>query len=49
MPKPKQSTAKPGDKCPYCNESTLGVSPSGKHLMCPKCGRMVILAGPGQE
>ncbi len=34
---------KQGDKCPWCGEGTLTVSPSAKHLMCPKCGRMVIL------
>jgi ribosomal protein L37E len=34
---------KEGDKCPRCGEGILTLSPSGLHLMCRKCGRMVIL------
>jgi ribosomal protein S27E len=34
---------KQGDLCPMCGEGTLTVSPSGQHLMCPKCGRVVML------
>jgi predicted RNA-binding Zn-ribbon protein involved in translation (DUF1610 family) len=37
---------KQGDKCPACGEGTLTVSPSGQHLVCPKCGRVVVLCSP---
>ncbi len=36
---------KEGDKCPWCKEGVLTVSSSGLNLVCPKCGRIVILHG----
>jgi rubrerythrin len=39
-------TPKQGDECPACGEATLTVSPSGQHLICPKCGRVVVLGPP---
>jgi ribosomal protein S27AE len=34
---------KDGDKCPLCGEGVLAVSSSGRNLVCPKCGRVMIL------
>lgn len=32
-----------GAPCPFCGEGPLDPSPSGKHLVCRKCGRVVVI------
>ena len=34
--------------CPFCNEGRLTQSPSGKNLVCQKCGRIVVKAKDAQ-
>ena len=34
------------EACPYCNEMRLTQSSSGKHLVCKKCGRIVVRGWP---
>jgi len=31
---------------PFCAHPELRPSPTGKHLMCPKCGRIILLRRP---
>jgi hypothetical protein len=38
----KKNAPKTGDKCPFCKEGTPVISPSGKYLLCPKCGRVIV-------
>jgi ribosomal protein S27E len=41
---------KAGDKCPYCKEGTPVISPSGRYLICRKCGRVIVASSPkGQQ
>jgi excisionase family DNA binding protein len=32
--------------CPFCGHTDLAPSPSGKHLVCLKCGRIVLQPKP---
>jgi Fe2+ or Zn2+ uptake regulation protein len=32
--------------CPFCEGGALTPSPSGKHLVCRKCGRVVLSKSP---
>jgi ribosomal protein S27E len=32
--------------CPFCGEASLVLSPSGKHLVCIHCGRIVLRPKP---
>ena len=34
-------------KCNHCPDQDLTVSPSGGHLICPKCGRIATVDRPG--
>ncbi len=34
--------ARDATHCHFCEGSTLTRSPSGKHLICSKCGRVVV-------
>jgi len=51
--KPKEQASKPQLQasqtfCPFCNEGRLAQSPSGKNLVCQKCGRIVVKAKDAQ-
>jgi len=35
--------------CPFCGHTDWALSPSGKHLVCRKCGRIVITLKPGKK
>jgi ribosomal protein S27E len=37
---------KAGDKCIFCKEGVLVISPSGQHLICPKCGLVIVAPKP---
>ncbi len=45
----KLDTAKAEDRCPHCGHSPPAPSPSGKHLVCPECGRAVVVKRQGPE
>ena len=45
----KEGKPRPGDRCPYCADGVLTVSPSGDHLMCEECGRIVVYGEPKPE
>jgi hypothetical protein len=38
---PTAETLKRGSSCPYCEKGKLETSPSGVHLVCLKCARIV--------
>jgi ethanolamine utilization protein EutQ (cupin superfamily) len=38
-----RNAPKAGDEWPLCTEGVLGVSPSGKHLTCLKCGQVIVV------
>ena len=42
MSKKNEAAEKP-QACPFCGHTDLAPSPSGKHLVCLKCGRVVVL------
>lgn len=42
MSKKNRPKEKP-DTCPFCGHTDLAPSPSGRHLVCRKCGRIVLL------
>jgi hypothetical protein len=42
----RNNAPKAGDKCPFCKEGVLGVSPSGQYLICPRCGRVIVPGKP---
>jgi transposase-like protein len=42
MTKKNQPVEKP-EACPFCGHTDLAPSPSGKHYLCRKCGRIVLL------
>lgn len=48
--KPEKQTPAPAirdpDSCPFCNKRRLAPSSSGKHLVCQKCGRIVVSGWP---
>jgi hypothetical protein len=39
-------TMKPGDRCPFCGEMTLVLSPSGQNLLCGRCKRITVRPQP---
>jgi len=45
MSKKNEAAEKP-EACPFCGKRELGTSPSGKHLVCRKCGRVVLQPKP---
>ncbi len=45
----KDRKPRPGDRCPYCADGVLTVSPSGEQLMCEECGRIVVYGEPKPE
>jgi len=40
-----QAAEKP-QACPFCGHTDLAPSPSGKHLVCRKCNRIVLTPRP---
>jgi Fe2+ or Zn2+ uptake regulation protein len=45
MGKKNQAEREP-TSCPFCGHTDLAPSPSHKHLVCRKCGRIIVLRGP---
>jgi ribosomal protein S27E len=45
MSKKNQPEEKPST-CPFCGHEDLAPSPSGKHLVCRKCNRIVLTPKP---
>jgi len=42
--KKAESSSPQNEACPFCKEGILAASPSGRHLVCQKCGRIVLRA-----
>jgi transcription elongation factor Elf1 len=42
----KNQAAEKPEACPFCGHEDLAPSPSGKHLVCGKCGRIVMVPKP---